>query len=608
MKLFPSLGILGLFLSSITISAQTPCVAGFAGAYPCDNIDMLAHVLKPNLGGGNMNDIWGWTDPLDGKEYVILGRTNGTSFLDISDPVNPIYLGNLPPHTSNSTWRDIKTSGNYAFIVSEAGGHGMQVFDLTELRNVPSPPATFSETAHYAGFGDCHNIAINEATQRAYAVGTGTFNGGLHIIDISDPLNPVIAGDYATDGYTHDAQVVNYIGPDTDYTGAEIAFNFNEDAVTIVNVSDPTDTQTISINTYSGSNYTHQGWVTEDHRYLLSNDELDEYYDDVNTTTFIWDIQDLDAPVLIGTFVNTTLSIDHNLYTRGNLCYQSNYRSGLRILDMIDIANANLTEVAYFDVYPTSNSANFNGTWSNYPYFASGVVPVSHIEDGLFLLKPIFLRVTPASTSLCSSDDVVLTVSVEEGFAGPIHFEASGLPSGATGVFSSNDISSPGSVTFTVSDIADAPSTDDVVITATGASYTYTASASLIIDGALTWYLDDDNDTYGDLAFPVQDCVQPAGYVANADDCDDSRNDVYPGAPGTQEGIDNNCSGLVEGDENLICPGDFNYDGVRNISDLLMFLSDLGCSSACVADFNGDDTVNTADLTGFLTVYGTSCD
>ena len=69
--------------------------------------------------------------------------------------VNPVYLGKLPTHTSSTTWRDVKVYNNYAFIVSEAGGHGMQVFDLTRLRDVANPPETFTEDAHYDGFGEC---------------------------------------------------------------------------------------------------------------------------------------------------------------------------------------------------------------------------------------------------------------------------------------------------------------------------------------------------------------------------------------------------------------------------------------------------------------------
>ena len=372
--------------SSLGIVAQTPCVNGMAGPYPCENINLLSFVDNGDLGGGSMNDIWGWVDPLDSAEYVLLGRTNGTSFLDITDPVNPIYLGDLPTATLNSTWRDIKVYNNYAFIVSEAGEHGMQIFDLTNLRDIISPPLLFEEDAHYSGWGNAHNIVINESTGRAYGVGTNTFSGGLHIVDISDPLNPTLIGDFSEDGYTHDAQVVNYSGPDTNFQGKEIAFACNENTVTVVDVTDASNTGLISSTGYPGSSYTHQGWLTEDHRYFLSNDELDEQGSGINTTTFIWDMLDLSAPLIIGTFVSSTSAIDHNLYTHNGYVYQSNYTAGLRILDTENIADAILEEVAYFDVYPSSNSAQFDGTWSNYPYFPSGVIAVSHIGEGLFLL------------------------------------------------------------------------------------------------------------------------------------------------------------------------------------------------------------------------------
>ena len=184
----------------------------------CSNVDLLSALGVNQVGSGEMNDIWGWTDPLDGKEYVILGRTNGTAFIDISDPLNPVYLANVNTETSSSLWRDIKVYNNHAFIVSEAGGHGMQVFDLTRLRNITNPPVTLLRDAWYSGFGNAHNIVINEESGRAYGVGTNTASGGLHIMDISNPLNPTLLGFFSEDGYTHDAQVVNYIGPDGQYS------------------------------------------------------------------------------------------------------------------------------------------------------------------------------------------------------------------------------------------------------------------------------------------------------------------------------------------------------------------------------------------------------
>ncbi|NNC83622.1 MAG: choice-of-anchor B family protein [Flavobacteriales bacterium] len=379
-----------LFAQSSISQVTAPCVDGFAGIYPCSGYDLVAHLSVAQLGGGfnvEGNDIWGWTDPQSGKEYVIIGLTDGTAFVDISDPVNPQLVGNLPTHTSNSLWRDVKVYNDHAFIVSEAGGHGMQVFDLTQLGGVTSPPVTFSNTAHYSGFGNAHNIVINEASGYAYGVGTGTYSGGLHFVDISNPSSPTLAGGFSADGYTHDAQVVSYIGPDPQHQGKEIAFASNEDTFTIIDVSDKTDPSQLSRTGYTGSAYTHQGWATEDHRFYMMNDELDENSAGHNTRTYIWNIEDLDNPSFLGYYQGPTGAIDHNLYIKGDRAYEANYRAGLRVLDISDVANGNLTEVGFFDVYPNSDGTGFNGAWSNYPYFESGNIVISSIEDGLFIVR-----------------------------------------------------------------------------------------------------------------------------------------------------------------------------------------------------------------------------
>ena len=277
-------------LAAPTATAQIPCVDGMAAGYPCQNIDFMSYLSSDEVGGGDMNDIWGWVDPVDGTEYAILGRSNGTSFIDMSDPTNPVMVANLPTNTVASLWRDIKVHDNHAFIVSEASGHGMQVVDLTQLGSIDNPPQQIEADALYTGWGNAHNIVINESTARAYGVGTGTFAGGLHILDISDPINPTLIGDFGGDGYTHDAQVVTYTGPDEAYQGKEIAFCCNENTVTIVDVTDATDANLLSATGYPGSSYTHQGWLTEDQKYFLSNDELDEQTFGVNTTHRRWSL------------------------------------------------------------------------------------------------------------------------------------------------------------------------------------------------------------------------------------------------------------------------------------------------------------------------------
>ncbi len=367
-----------------------PCEGGMAGAYPCSGFDLLGRIGLATFNASSGNDIWGWTDTTTGREYVLMGLDNGTAFVDITDTENLIYLGKLPTATVSSTWRDIKIYQDHAFIGSEANGHGMQVFDLTRLRQVADPPTQFTADFRYTGFGNSHNIVINEATGFAYAVGTSrgdAFSGGAHFIDISDPKNPVAAGGYGESGYTHDAQVVVYNGPDADYTGREIFIGANENQVVLADVTDKNNPTTITSISYSNLGYTHQGWFTEDQRFFILGDELDELEQGFASRTLVFDFEDLDNPVLHTTYLGPTSAIDHNGYVKGDEFYLANYTAGMRILDISDIANRNLTEVGYFDSFPPSNTPQFNGVWSVYPYFSSGKIVISDINSGLFIVS-----------------------------------------------------------------------------------------------------------------------------------------------------------------------------------------------------------------------------
>ncbi len=374
------------FFATLFTFAQTPCIDGMAGGFPCENYDLYARITPGEMNANRANDSWGWTDPDDGTEYALIGLNNGTAFFDLSDPLDPIYLGKLPTHTSSTIWRDVKVYNNHAFIVSEAGGHGMQVFDLTRLRDVASPPETFTEDAHYDGFGSAHNIVINEDTGYAYPIGTSEFNGGPHFINIQDPLNPVLEGGYTLDAYSHDAQVVNYNGPDSDYTGREILIGSNVDEVVIVDITDKNNPVGISTISYSNVGYTHQGWFTEDQRYFIVGDELDEQDFGFPTRTLVFDFNDLDNPEFHFEYSGPTPAIDHNGYVLGDKYFLANYLAGIRIIDISDIANANIFEIGHFDTVPSSNSANFGGVWNVYPYFESGYIVISG-DEGFHLVK-----------------------------------------------------------------------------------------------------------------------------------------------------------------------------------------------------------------------------
>jgi choice-of-anchor B domain-containing protein len=381
-----------------------PCVRGMAGGtYPCDRIDMMSHLSRADLGLSFVNDMWGWTDPRTRRDYALVGGTEGTVIVDITDPKRPDIVGTLPAHTLDPQrpfWRDIKVFDDHMFVVSEQLGHGLQVFDLTQVRGVTGDPVVFTETAHYDGFSTSHNININEDTGFLYAVGARNLDrslncaGGLHMVDIDNPSNPAFAGCFAEHGYIHDTQCVVYSGPDTDYQGREICFNSNAASdgnfVSIVDVTDKSNPVALARVPYPNDGFSHQGWLTEDQRYFLHGDELDEVSHGIGTTTRVWDVRDLDDPTLIGVFENDTTSIDHNLYTEGRFAFASNYTSGLRIYDLRRVGEGTLSEVAYFDVYPENDNATFEGgTWSNFPYFRQKkIVAVSSIDRGLFVLRP----------------------------------------------------------------------------------------------------------------------------------------------------------------------------------------------------------------------------
>ncbi len=195
------------------------------------------------------------------------------------------------------------------------------------------------------------------------------------------------AGGFADDSYTHDAQVVSYNGSDADYAGREIFIGSNEDEVVIVDVSDKSNPVYISGIGYNNIGFTHQGWFTEDLKYFIVGDEVDELNFGINTRTLVFDFTDLDNPAFQLAYLGPTEAIDHNGYVKGNLFYQASYSAGVRIIDVSGLDGGIMTEVGFFDSYPPDNSTSFHGAWNVYPFFESGNLIISDIEGGLFIIR-----------------------------------------------------------------------------------------------------------------------------------------------------------------------------------------------------------------------------
>ncbi|KAK0609600.1 hypothetical protein B0T17DRAFT_658868 [Bombardia bombarda] len=404
--------------------AFVPCTNGVATVvagnamqtFKCKNIDYYDFVSHANLGSrtGEGSSSWGWTSPT-GREFVVIAQADGAAFAEITSAGKLVYLGRLPQASGAATsiWREIRGYKNYIVIGSEAVNHGIQVFDMSKLLTAnPASPTTYSVTADVTSVwnglpnGRTHNVVINEEKNYAVAVGaqprTSTCRSGLIFIDLVDPKNPKTLGCAAGDGYVHDAQCLVYRGPDTRYVGRDICYGYNEDTLTIYDVTNKNSTTIISRTSYTGASYTHQGWVTDpmNQQFLVLDDELDEENRvgpaaQGRPITYFWDIRTLTAPRQTGYFRSSATGIDHNQFVVDGFTYQSNYGSGLRVLDLRSLpttpTGASVTEAAFFDVYPEDDAqggvVDFVGTWSHYPFFKSGYILVNTIERGAFVLK-----------------------------------------------------------------------------------------------------------------------------------------------------------------------------------------------------------------------------
>ncbi len=408
---------------------------GFAGAlaaFPAQDVTLLAWMPLSDFGSpDNGNSCFGYTSP-SGREYALFGNSNGLHVVEITNPGDPVIVGfaNGP----DSLWRDVRVYGTYAYAVSE-GGSGIQVIDL---QNVDAGQVTLVNSVTTGGTTSTHTVSIDTASGFLYRAGGG--NEGLRMYDLSNGFAPAFVG-WWSERYVHEAQVKTYTsGP---YAGRQIAFccggfnsGFTDTGLSIVDVTNKANPIHRGQVSYPGAEFSHQAWFSDDMQTLYLNDELDED-GTLPTRTIIIDISDIDHPLYKGSFTNGNTSVGHNLYVKGNLIYEANYRSGLRVFDASNPLAP--VEVAWFDTDPSGDGATFNGLWNNYPYFPSGVVIGSDIESGLFVMwvgTPLVELALPSGPpELLHPAGSTLAVSLTELHPGDyapgtakLHYEVAGGP------------------------------------------------------------------------------------------------------------------------------------------------------------------------------------
>ena len=328
------------------------------------NTILLSHVNYQQLHQANLNDVWGYVDET-GKEYAIVGTTEGTSILDVSDPTSPIEIFWIAG--SSSIWRDPCVQGDYAYVTTEAND-GLLIIDLS-----PLPSSSVLPTSTYFGTTtpqllSAHTCFVDE-NGFAYVFGSNRGNGGALILDVqTNPMQPTEVG-FFDNWYVHDGFVRN----DTMFL-AHISDGF----VSLVDVSDKANPILLGTKN-TPNNFSHNIWPSDDGQTVFTTDEVSGAF------LAAYNISDPQNIVEIDRIQNSPGQgvIPHNAHVRGNHLISSYYSDGIVVHDIT--YPDNMVKVAEFDTYPTQTSG-FDGCWGVYPFLPSGNLLASDITEGLFII------------------------------------------------------------------------------------------------------------------------------------------------------------------------------------------------------------------------------
>ena len=347
--------LLAAALLAHTAAAQTLDLVG--------TVDLPAVVTDSLETGGS--DVWGYVAP-DGAEYAIMGDIEGVSVVAVPSLE---VVARIPGPTEGARWywRDVKTYGHHAYVVTEAYGRseGLQIIDLSGL------PERAEEVAVVRGPGDAfvssHNLSIDTETGHAYVLSSD--GSPVYVLSLEDPEAPVVVGQMDDVGSVHDV----YARADRVYVaeGREPTFS-------IWDTSDKAAPRLVTRVTVPNAGYVHNVWPTDDGRHVVTTEETAE------KTVKVWNVEDPDNPELLGEWLGAN-RIAHNALVRGRYAFLSHYTAGLYVLDLADLADP--TVVAHYDTYARNDDVTMDGTWGATLPSPGGYVYGSNGDGQLTVLR-----------------------------------------------------------------------------------------------------------------------------------------------------------------------------------------------------------------------------
>lgn len=338
----------------------------------CISQAQLNVTFRSNLSynGQALANIGGYVDS-SGNEYALVGFSGGLSIVNVTDPDNPFIAFTVPG--TNSSWREVKTWQNYAYVTTEGCCNGLQIVNLGYLPDSVNYNYWTGDGAINGQLETIHALHVDDGY--AYLFGSNLFNGAAVIADLTDPWNPTYAG-HTAGTYIHDGYVRNNVLYSAHiYDGYFSVFDVTNKANPVLLATQPTPTQ-----------FTHNTWLNDAGTVLFTTDENSNSYLGAFDITDLNNIEELDrVQVTPGSG-----SIIHNTHTINDYEVVSWYKDGIAIVDASRPDNMIVTGT--YDTYPQGTGNGFSGAWGVYPYLPSGNIVVSDINNGLFVLTPDYIR------------------------------------------------------------------------------------------------------------------------------------------------------------------------------------------------------------------------
>ena len=276
-----------------TAIAAMPCMQGFAGQFPCRNVDFMAQISLNQFASRPLSaaNVWGFVDLNDNREYAVVGLNNGTAIVEVTDPANPRQADFVPGNSSS--WREVKIYQQfdavanryraYAYITTEAANTGLQVIDLSGLPNSVSLATTLADTGsqhtdYVSNINYSTNVALPGATAYLYVAGSNIGSGSWRVYSLANPAQPQFIRQAPGAGYMHDSTSLLITDQRTTqcalgHDPCEVLVDFNVSTVDLWDVTDKAAPVLLSSTTYSDASYTHSGWPTADQRHIFVHDE-----------------------------------------------------------------------------------------------------------------------------------------------------------------------------------------------------------------------------------------------------------------------------------------------------------------------------------------------